>query len=354
MMRHIADELPSMRGPLVSVVIPAFNEAALVERCVVETVATLSGLRFRHEVVVVDDGSDDGTAELARAVADRYPNVRVVGHEVNRGKGSALIRGAAAAVGEVVLFMDADLEVHPRQLRLLWQRMEETGADVVIGSKLHPESDIDYPAERRVLSHGYYLIVRTLFRLPVHDTQTGLKLYRRAVLARVLPRLVIKRYAHDLELLVNVHRLGYRIVEAPVVVTRVRPFPRIGVGDAWHVAGHCRDLLSHVHPPVLRPGGPGADALAAVGAWNAEDALTVLDDSAYVRSATITSLGDRREAQCAACAMRSRVEKRREPQGRASREPRSRRARRCVPFGAGARGTAGRARSILLARHPSR
>jgi glycosyltransferase involved in cell wall biosynthesis len=225
-----------MNDPMVSVVIPAFNEAPLVEHCVIETVATLTALGLRHEVIVVDDGSDDGTAELARAVAGRYENVRVVGHQVNEGKGSALIRGARDAVGDLVLLLDADLEVHPEQLRLLRTTMAETGADVVIGSKLHPDSQLDYPLDRRILSRGYYLLVRVLFRLPVHDTQTGLKLYRRDVLARVLPRLVIKHYAHDLEVLVNVHRLGYRIAETPVVVTRVRPFPRIGFGDAWHVA----------------------------------------------------------------------------------------------------------------------
>lgn len=222
--------------PLVSVVIPAFNEEELVARCVAETVATLTELGFRHEVVVVDDGSADGTADSARAVADRYPNVRVIGHEVNLGKGSALIRGGLAALGDLVLFVDADLEVHPRQLELLWQEMERTNADVVIGSKLHPESQIDYPLERRLLSRGYYVLVRILFRLPVRDTQTGLKLYRRDLLQRILPKLVIKRYAHDLELLVNVHRCGYRIVEAPVVVTRMRPFSRVGPRDVWHVA----------------------------------------------------------------------------------------------------------------------
>ncbi len=260
-----------MKTPLVSVVIPAFNEASLVARCVDETVATLDGLGFRHEVIVVDDGSDDGTADLARAVADGYPNVRVVGHEVNRGKGSALIRGAGAAVGDLVLFMDADLEVHPRQLRLLWRTMEETGADVVIGSKLHPESKIDYPADRRVLSYGYYWLVRALFHLPVHDTQTGLKLYRRAVLSRVLPRLVIKRYAHDLEVLVNVHRLGYTIAEAPVVVTRIRPFPRVGVRDAWHVAWDTAAIFYRTY--ILRyydRVGVEADARAAKRSWDVE------------------------------------------------------------------------------------
>ena len=261
-----------MSGPLVSVVIPAFNEGALVERCVRETVSTLTGLQFRHEVIVVDDGSDDGTAELAHAMAERFGNVRVIGHNVNRGKGSALIRGAAAAVGELVLFLDADLEVHPRQLRLLWQTMESENADVVIGSKLHPDSQIDYPLDRRVLSRGYYLVVRALFRLPVHDTQTGLKLYRREVLARVLPRLVIKRYAHDLELLVNVHRLGYRIAEAPVVVTRVRPFPRVGFSDAFNVAWDTAAIFYRTY--LLRHYdrvGPQTDALAAESAWSPDE-----------------------------------------------------------------------------------
>lgn len=221
---------------LISVVVPAFNEEARVERCLAETVEVLERLGVAYEVILVDDGSEDATVELARATAERLPRVRVIGHEVNMGKGSALVRGAAASLGELVLFVDADLEVHPRQLEVLWETLEREQADVVIGSKLHRDSRIDYPLERRILSHGYYALVRTLFRLPVHDTQTGLKLYRREVLARVAPRLVVKRFAHDLEVLVNAHRLGFRIVEAPVVVTRQRPFPRIGGGDVWRVA----------------------------------------------------------------------------------------------------------------------
>jgi glycosyltransferase involved in cell wall biosynthesis len=221
---------------LISVVIPAFNEAARVERCLAETVEVLEGLHVPYEVILVDDGSEDETVELARATAEQLPRVRVIGHEVNMGKGSALVRGASAALGDLVLFVDADLEVHPRQLELLWETLEREHADVVIGSKLHRESRIEYPLQRRILSLGYYALVRLLFRLPVHDTQTGLKLYRREVLAHVAPRLVVKRFAHDLEVLVNVNRLGYAIVEAPVVVTRQRPFPRIGAREIWRVA----------------------------------------------------------------------------------------------------------------------
>ncbi len=221
---------------IVSVVIPAFNEAEQIERTLLETVAAMERIGHPYEVIVVDDGSDDGTAELVAGVAAGLSRVRVVGHEVNLGKGSALIRGAVAAVGDLVLFVDADLEVHPRQFALLHDELEARGLDVAIGSKLHPDSRIEYTSYRRLLSVGYYLLVRLLFRLPVRDTQTGLKLYRAEALRRVIPRLVVKRFAHDLETLVVLRRLGYTIGEVPVVVTRARPFHRIGAGDIRDVA----------------------------------------------------------------------------------------------------------------------
>lgn len=241
-MAHLEQHLETAMsgGPLgrtlISVVMPAYNEAEVVDRALEETVAVLDGLGIAYEVVLVDDGSHDETLARACLAAERLPRVRVIGNEVNLGKGSALTRGAFAAVGDLVLFLDADLEVHPRQLALLWEKLLEADADVVIGSKLHRGSSIEYPPRRRLLTLGYYVLIRLLFRLPVHDTQTGLKLYRREVLERVVPRLLVKRFAHDLELLVNAHRLGYRIVEAPVVVTRQRPYPRIGLRDVFLVA----------------------------------------------------------------------------------------------------------------------
>jgi glycosyltransferase involved in cell wall biosynthesis len=228
-------QLAEYRG-LVSVVIPAYNEAPRVRQSLTETVAALDQIGANYEIILVDDGSQDGTASLARQAASRLDRVRVVGSEVNLGKGSALARGAYCALGELVLFVDADLEVHPRQLEILYAEMARADADVVIGSKMHAESKIEYPLKRRIISLGYYGVVHSLFRLPVKDTQTGLKLYKREVLLRVIPRLLVKRYAHDLEALVNAHRLGYRITEAPVVVTRERAFNRIGIKDVFHVS----------------------------------------------------------------------------------------------------------------------
>jgi dolichol-phosphate mannosyltransferase len=94
--------------------------------------------------------------------------------------------------------------------------MQLDDADIVIGSKFHPNSKIQYPVLRRFVSLGYYYLVKILFGLPVHDTQTGLKLFKSEVLKKVLPRILVKEFAFDIEVLVNAHRLGYKIVEAPI------------------------------------------------------------------------------------------------------------------------------------------
>lgn len=242
----------------VSVVIPAFNEIHGIERCLTETVAVMRGSGRPFEVILVDDGSDDDTADRAVELARGIPEVRVLSANENAGKGAALMYGALQARHHLVLFVDADLEIHPRQFDVLVQRMQDEQADIVIGSKMHPDSVVDYPTERRILSLGYYALVRLLFRLPVRDTQTGLKLYRREVLEDVIPRLLCKRFAMDLELLVTAHRHGAKIVEAPVVVTREREFPRIGGSDVRNVMQDTAAIwyrtyiLRHYDRPVVR------------------------------------------------------------------------------------------------------
>ena len=193
-----------------------------------ETRAAVAALGMEYEIVVVDDGSTDGTpAEIERAAGD-FDNLNVVLLSENQGKGNALIRGFQASRLDLVCFIDADLDLHPRQVESLLEVMERTGADVVIGSKRHRDSSLDYPWYRKLFSTVYYLLILLLFRLPVKDTQTGIKLFRREVLARAFPRIVCKRYTLDLELLVVVRRLGYTIAEAPVTLTFQGKFGRIG------------------------------------------------------------------------------------------------------------------------------
>jgi len=96
--------------------------------------------------------------------------------------------------------------------------MEQTGADVVVGSKRHPGSKVNYPINRKIFSEIYFRFVKTLFGIQVKDTQVGLKLYKRKVLEDVCPIVLVKRYAFDIEILANAHRLGYKIREAPVAI----------------------------------------------------------------------------------------------------------------------------------------
>lgn len=216
-----------MRG-LISVIMPAFNESEHIFRNLKETVETLSSFEYDFEVIVVDDGSHDNTYLYAARILLEHPEcVRIVRYDENHGKGNALMTGTSYARGDFIVFLDADMDLHPAQLPVFFEIMNVSDADAVIGSKRHPLSKVNYPLVRQVYSNVYYALVRGLFGLPLRDTQTGLKLFKASVLKDVFPRLLAKRFAFDIEVLANVHRLGYRIVDAPVTLTFQREMGRI-------------------------------------------------------------------------------------------------------------------------------
>ncbi|MFN2450439.1 MAG: glycosyltransferase [Candidatus Baltobacteraceae bacterium] len=219
-------------NPTISVVMPAYNEAHLIIANLMETAETLSSFEYDYEIIVVDDGSPDKTyLHAARLLTSHPERVRVVRYDKNAGKGNALMCGAQFARGDYVVFLDADMDLHPSQLPTFFGIMEAQACDVVIGSKRHVLSNVNYPWQRRLYSCVYYGLVRALFGLPVKDTQTGLKLFRREVIDRVFPRILCKRFAFDLEVLVNANRLGYRIESAPVTLRFQRAYGRINFRD---------------------------------------------------------------------------------------------------------------------------
>ncbi len=197
-----------------SVVLPCHNGADDLARLLEAIVRQLSDLES-HEVIVVSDGSTDATVEVATAFSDR--GVRVLHYTDRVGKGHALRVGLSEANGRHVAFLDADGDIDPASLRGFVELMRMYDPDIVLGSKRHPLSDIRYPLRRRVLSWGYHKLTRLLFRVNVRDTQTGCKLIRRDVLEAVLPRMVERRFAFDLELLVVARTFGFtKLFEAPV------------------------------------------------------------------------------------------------------------------------------------------
>src|SRR5438132_6130092 len=209
-----ADQV-SAPGIKLSVIVPAYREARHIRANLGRLLSELDVIGRTYEVIVVSDGNTDGTAREAERVVS--PHLKVIEYDRNMGKGYALRCGVAHSSGELVTFIDADMELDPRYIRGFIAVMESFECDAVVGSKRHPMSNVQYPRARRFQSAAYQLLIRALFRVRVRDTQTGLKLFRREVLEEVVPLLAIKRFAFDLELLVVARHLGFKkVMEAPV------------------------------------------------------------------------------------------------------------------------------------------
>lgn len=202
---------------LLSVILPVHNLGPAIADNVREVHRVLRG-RIPFEIIAVNDGSADRTAEELRRIEAELSDVKTVHLKDNAGKGNALKRGFEASRGTLVLFLDADLDLPPQQISTFLRILSEQRVDAVIGSKQHPASRLDYPWHRRCMSLSYYWLVKLLLGLPVRDTQTGIKLFRRQALAWAFPRLLVKRFAFDVELLAILHERGFRLAEAPVTL----------------------------------------------------------------------------------------------------------------------------------------
>jgi glycosyltransferase involved in cell wall biosynthesis len=204
--------------PLLTVVVPVYNggdeiveNVGIIQRSIA---ADLPGEDV--EVIVVSDGSIDDTAERLLS-ARSEAGIRVIHYDRNLGKGYAVKTGALAAHGAWIALVDADLDLDPASVPRYLEAAQRESLDFAIGSKRHPDSFVHYPRSRRIASWCYQQLNRILFRLDVRDTQVGLKVFSRRVVDDVMPLLLVKRFAFDLELLAVAKALGYgRIRELPV------------------------------------------------------------------------------------------------------------------------------------------
>ncbi len=284
-----------------SVILPVYNLSRTIAANLAEVASILDEGGFSYELVPVDDGSSDTTAEAIRTFADSFAASRSapparrctpVILKKNGGKGNALKEGFRASKGEFILLLDGDLDILPRSLPGFFASMAENASDIVIGSKRHPKSHVQYPWHRRLASCCYFALVRLFIGLPITDTQTGMKLFRRKVLGDALDRMLVKTYAFDLELLSIAYGRGAKVSEAPVEINFGTKFgalkPRVVrdmLSDTLAVIYRLRFLNYYakveVPPPLEKPPLVSVVIACPGDSWMLQECLKAMESQTY-------------------------------------------------------------------------
>ena len=213
-----------------SFVIPAYNEEVFIEDTLGLLDLAVKERRVHYEIVVVDDGSQDKTYIKALNYSKNNGHVKVIRYERNTGKGFAIKTGVMESTGDAVIFIDGDMDIDLNTISKYVEAL--SNADMVIASKLHPNSNVSMPLSRKMLSRTFNALVRILTGFKLKDTQVGLKVMKRGAVDKIFPHLSVKRYAFDVELLALANLYGLKIVEMPVKLNIDSPFkPK----DAWRM-----------------------------------------------------------------------------------------------------------------------
>jgi dolichyl-phosphate beta-glucosyltransferase len=203
--------------PTYSIVIPAYNESARLAASLEKVLAYVHAQGWDAEVIVVNDGSRDNTAEIIREFAAKDPIVKLLDNPGNRGKGYSVRSGMLHAQGQVLLFSDADLSAPIEEAPKLLQALE-AGADIAIGSRwLRAETQTQrQPLHRQLFGRVFNLLLRMSLGLQFADTQCGFKAFKRAAAEAIFPLQKIERWGFDPEILFLARKFGFRVDEVPV------------------------------------------------------------------------------------------------------------------------------------------
>jgi len=213
-----------------SFVMPAYNEEDSIKGALDTLDRAVKETGLSYEIVVVDDGSRDSTRVKAINYASMNGHVKIVSYKKNLGKGYAVKKGFMQATGDAVVFVDTDLEIDLERVSSYVEALRY--GDIAIASKWHPESFVEMPLVRKILGHGFNALVRLMTGVRLRDTQTGLKAIRKSAFKEIFPRLSVKRYAFDVELLAVANLYGLKVVEMPVDI-RMRGL--FNLKDVWRM-----------------------------------------------------------------------------------------------------------------------
>lgn len=215
--------------PTFSIVIPAYNESARLAATLEKVLAWVHAQSWLAEVIVVNDGSGDDTAEIVRGFAAKDPIVQLVENPGNHGKGYSVRNGMLHAKGKTVLFSDADLSSPIEEVTKLLSALA-AGADIAIGSRwLRAETQTQrQPLHRQIFGRIFNLLLRITLGLKFKDTQCGFKAFKQPAVRAIFPHQKIERWGFDPEVLFLARKAGFKVTEVPVLWghsggTRIHP-----------------------------------------------------------------------------------------------------------------------------------
>lgn len=200
------------------VIMPAYNEAEHITDNLLEAASLIQSFQKNFSIIAVNDGSLDSTEEKIIEASLKNPHIEYISYSKNKGKGGAIKEGVKLANGKYIAFLDSDLELSPTMLKDFIYEIKKQNAQIAIGSKLHKNSKLHYPLTRRIMSLGYYTLLKLMFKLNIKDTQTGIKLFAQDVIKPICNNLTTTGFAFDIEILATASKQGHKIIEMPITL----------------------------------------------------------------------------------------------------------------------------------------
>jgi dolichol-phosphate mannosyltransferase len=205
-----------------SIIIPVFNQQKKIMNSIKRIKQAVELWFSNYELIVVNDGSTDNTLTLLKGIALTDEHIHVISYTPNRGKGYAVRQGVLRSQGNVVMFLDGDLDISPDSIKDYVESLNT--ADLVIASKRHPQSNVIIPRSRALLSRAFNLLIRLATGIPQKDTQSGFKVGKGEIMRTIFRNASINRYAFDVELFTIASILRLKVQEMPVVMKIDRRF----------------------------------------------------------------------------------------------------------------------------------
>jgi dolichol-phosphate mannosyltransferase len=205
-----------------SIIIPVYNQQSKVSYSIQRIKESIESSFSNYELIVSNDGSSDDTLAVLRDIAEKDEHIRIISYTPNRGKGYAVKQGILHSCGEVVIFLDGDLDISPDSIKEYVEQLDNN--DLVIASKRHPESNVTIPRSRALLSTGFHFLIKMATGISQRDTQAGFKVGNGDIMRAIFRNISINRYAFDVELLTIASILHLRVQEMPVIMKIDRRF----------------------------------------------------------------------------------------------------------------------------------